>query len=105
MNSTRDALRTAVDRIADMLSGDDGQAWIEARKALPALREALSAEPVQAEPVYQLQGADGRWIDQTRQSYDYNAAHRNTVRVLYAAPQPAAHPTDVPTQAESAPRG
>lgn len=41
------ALATAIDRIEDLLRGDDGQAWKEAQKALPALcaerdRQALS---------------------------------------------------------------
>lgn len=38
----RTALQTAVDRLADMLKGDDGQAWDEARKALPQLHAELS---------------------------------------------------------------
>lgn len=44
-------------------------------------------EPV-GEPVYQLQSGDGKWIDQTRASYDYNVKHGNTVRVLYTRPAP-----------------
>ena len=36
-----DALQTAVNRIEDMLMGDDGQAWKEARKALPNLKALL----------------------------------------------------------------
>lgn len=39
----RSALDTAVRRIEDMLAGDDGQAWDEARKALPALRAAAKS--------------------------------------------------------------
>lgn len=37
----REALQLARDRIADMLMGDDGQAWKEARKALPIIDAAL----------------------------------------------------------------
>ena len=36
-----DALQMAVDRLADMLQGDDGQAWQEAERTLPRLRAAL----------------------------------------------------------------
>lgn len=40
-------------------------------------------------PIYQLQKADGSWIDQEKKSYDYNMKHRNaTVRVVFASPQP-----------------
>jgi hypothetical protein len=38
---TTAALQTAIDRLEDMLKGDDGQAWKEAKKALPGLRTAL----------------------------------------------------------------
>lgn len=37
-------LREAVNRLDDILQGDDGQAYKEARKALPALRAALPSE-------------------------------------------------------------
>ena len=51
------------------------------------------AKPSQAlvvEPVYQYQLANGNWIDQTKESYDYNVKHgQATVRMLYAAPQAA----------------
>ena len=39
--SDRAALQSARDRIVDMLKGDDGQAWKEAEKALPAIEKAL----------------------------------------------------------------
>lgn len=32
-----EALKIARERLADMLEGDDGQAWDEARKALPKI--------------------------------------------------------------------
>jgi len=35
------ALQEAVWRLEDMLEGDDGQAWKEAEKALPKIREAM----------------------------------------------------------------
>ena len=37
-----EALRSAIDRLNDMLMGDDGQAWKEARKALPHIEAALT---------------------------------------------------------------
>lgn len=38
------------------------------------------------EPIYQYLHADGGWIDQTKNSYDYNVKHgAATVRVVYAA--------------------
>ena len=53
-----------------------------------------SAQPSQAvvvEPVYQYQLANGNWIDQTKESYDYNVKHgQATVRMLYATAQAAA---------------
>ena len=46
--------------------------------------EAAIAQPVQ-EPVYQYQLANGAWIDQAKESYDYNVKHgKAVVRVLYA---------------------
>lgn len=39
------ALETALNRIEDMLSDDDGQAFKEARKFLPVGRAALAAQP------------------------------------------------------------
>ena len=43
------------------------------------------------EPVYQYQLANGNWIDQTKESYDYNVKHGNAnVRALFATPQEAA---------------
>lgn len=42
-SSVASALRTAIDRIEDMLKDNDGQAFKEARKSLPALSAALAA--------------------------------------------------------------
>ena len=45
-------------------------------------------EPV---AIYQYQLANGAWIDQEKDSYDYNVKHgQATVRVVYLRPQPAA---------------
>jgi hypothetical protein len=41
-----DALRVAINRLDDILQGDDGQAYKEAEKALPKLRAALERESV-----------------------------------------------------------
>jgi hypothetical protein len=46
---------------------------------------AAGAAP-QAQPIYQLQLGDGEWIDQNKESYDYNVKHgQATVRIVYAA--------------------
>ncbi len=46
------ALKTALNRIEDMLSDDDGQAFKEARKFLPVGRAALAAlRSMPAEPL------------------------------------------------------
>ena len=37
------------------------------------------------EPIYQMQMMDGKWIDQAKQSYEYNKAHGHTVRIVYTA--------------------
>jgi hypothetical protein len=42
------------------------------------------------EPIYQMQMMDGKWIDQAKQSYEYNKAHGHTVRIVYTTP-PAQH--------------
>jgi hypothetical protein len=47
------------------------------------------------EPIYQMQMMDGKWIDQAKQSYEYNKAHGHTVRIVYTTP-PAAQPAPVP---------
>lgn len=51
--------------------------------------EAMERLAAQQEPVYQYQLASGAWIDQAKDSYDYNVKHgQDTVRVLYTeAPQ------------------
>ena len=47
---------------------------------------AQAAQPVQV-PIYQYQLANGNWIDQTKESHDYNVRHgQATTRTLYAAP-------------------
>ncbi len=45
------------------------------------------AELESQEPIYQYQLASGAWIDQTKESHDYNVRHgQATVRVLYTHP-------------------
>ena len=52
-----------------------------------------TSQAVVVEPVYQYQLANGNWIYQTKESYDYNVKHgQATVRMLYATPQAAAQP-------------
>ena len=47
---------------------------------------ARLAEIEKQEPIYQYQRADGGWIDQTKNGYDYNVRYgAATVRILYAA--------------------
>jgi hypothetical protein len=54
-------------------------------KAIAVIKEAL-AQPEQ-EPIYQYQMANGSWIDQTKESHDYNVRHgQATVRVVHTAP-------------------
>lgn len=56
-----------------------------------ATPEPVSINEGGSEPIYQLQRADGSWIDQTEQSYRYNLqSASNKVRIVYAAPQPSA---------------
>lgn len=43
----------------------------------------------QAEPVFQMQRADGSWVDQDKQAFAYNASHGWPTRILYTRPQPA----------------
>jgi hypothetical protein len=54
------------------------------------------AQPAVQEPIYQMQMMDGKWIDQAKQSYEYNKAHGHTVRIVYTTPpaQPAVPLTD-----------
>jgi hypothetical protein len=42
----RDGLEMAINRIEDMLQGDDGQAWKEAEKWLPRLKQTLADNSV-----------------------------------------------------------
>lgn len=64
--------------ITYMTGYGDGREW------------AQTSQAVVVEPVYQYQLANGNWIDQTKESYDYNVKHgQATVRMLYATPQAA----------------
>lgn len=69
------------------------KAWIERGEAV-----RLNAQ-ADAKPIYQYQLATGGWIDQTRDSYEYNKANGvKGLRIVYeaapAAPQPAQPLTD-----------
>ena len=72
----------------DALLGYKPQSLTHAKEqeaVVTALRAAI-AQPAQ-EPVYQYQLANGQWIDQAKESYDYNVKlGQAVVRVLYAAP-------------------
>ena len=68
--------------------------WVteKGKRIVDLLKEAL-AQPEQ-EPIYQYQLANGSWIDQTKESHDYNVRHgQATVRVVYTRPpQPEQEP-------------
>lgn len=54
----------------------------------PAQAEQPRNELVQQERIYQYQLASGDWIDQTRDSYEYNkAGGAKNIRILYTSPQ------------------
>lgn len=66
-----------------------GRHWVHISRVHPMETKQATPEPV-GEVVYQLQSGDGKWIDQTRASYDYNVKHGNTVRILHTRPAPGA---------------
>ena len=72
--------------------------YLDVGAKLYASAGASPVEPSQAvvvEPVYQYQLANGNWIDQTKESYDYNVKRgQATVRMLYATPQAAPQPKE-----------
>jgi hypothetical protein len=61
-----------------------------------------AAQPAAQEPIYQMQMMDGKWIDQAKQSYEYNKAHGHTVRIVYTTP-PAPQPVPVKTYHDGKP--
>jgi hypothetical protein len=63
---------------------------LKADEAITSLRQAIEqAEKQEPVAIYQYQLASGSWIDQTKNSYDYNVRHgQATVRVVYTTPQP-----------------
>ncbi len=83
MQDQNQLLREALERI---IQWDD--AGLALTEDLIANAKAALAQPAEGgEAVYQCQGADGRWTDQTRESYDYNVKHgQAVVRVLYTTP-------------------
>jgi len=51
------------------------------------LEKMAAPQPAQQEQIYQYQMANGSWIDQTKESHDYNVRHgQATVRVVYTSP-------------------
>jgi len=59
-------------------------------KAITVIKQALAQPAPVQEPIYQCQLANSSWIDQTKESYDYNVRHgQATVRIVYTTP-PAA---------------
>jgi hypothetical protein len=88
---TQEALKLALDALETELSidwtnNDEFNASAEKMyEAIAAIKEAL-AQPEQ-EPIYQYQMANGSWIDQTKESHDYNVRHgQATVRVVHTTP-------------------
>lgn len=70
-----------------------GMSAVDAMNAwTSALRKALETEH-QGDQVYQMQRADGSWVDQDKQAFDYNTAHKWPTRIVYTRPQPAQQPT------------
>ena len=64
--------------------GDEDGAPEDVYEAITAIKQALAAQPAPVqEPIYQMQMMDGKWIDQAKQSYEYNKAHGHTVRIVY----------------------
>ena len=73
----------------------DGKEWAQAdmlRTVEPMTAAGVDAalarlaEIEKQEPIYQYQRADGGWIDQTKNGYDYNVRYgAATVRILYAS--------------------
>ena len=100
----------------DPSSGNVASMWVTPVKATPQLQQAEKqvfysgngtagrenmtaptgfffqmpkAEKQEPVAIYQYQLASGSWIDQTKNSYDYNVRHgQATVRVVYTTPQP-----------------
>jgi hypothetical protein len=70
----------------DVLSYNPHREDCKAIKSIASLRQAI-AELESQEPIYQYQLASGAWIDQTKESHDYNVRHgQATVRVLNTHP-------------------
>ncbi len=65
-----------------------GCVWDEAEAAITTLRTAIDVAE-KLEPIYQMQMMDGKWIDQSKQRYEYNKAKGHTVRIVYTT-SPAA---------------
>ena len=76
----------ALKDITRLLQGITGGTFSKLDAAIQSGRQAI-AELESQEPIYQYQLASGAWIDQTKESHDYNVRHgQATVRVLYTYP-------------------
>ena len=87
-------MRTTIE-MAREAAGDDWGLFQEYMPEIHRLAELVRADerarmaeqPAQQEPIYQYQMANGSWIDQTKESHDYNVRHgQATVRVVYTSP-------------------
>ena len=89
MTTLLEASKQALDALENLwLLGD--HAGTIAAPSILALRIAIS-EAKKEEPAYQMQMADGSWIDQEHHSYQYNLYNGHKVRIVYlaAGAQPA----------------
>lgn len=59
---------------------------IESLEARNAELELRLAEYQAQEPIYQIRSGDGKWVDQSKNSYEYNLYHGQDVRVVFKAP-------------------
>ena len=95
----KQALRTAIARIEDMLLGDDGQAWKEAQKSLPRLKAVLedaTPEPVGEPVIWRWLNANGEamtaWLPYKPDQRAYNEQQagevNGTVEYAYTRPAP-----------------
>ena len=85
-----------------VLEASTGMHGAVAKQLALELATALEAQQAGGEPVYQYQKADGSWVDQSEQSYQYNLDHGATnLRVLYTRPAPVQQ-VDAPAEAVAA---
>ena len=80
-----------IERLNQLLMQRAQDAWQEIECPVCGADGARAALPplVQCEPVYQYQLANGQWIDQEKDSYDYGVRYgQAVVRILYTYPKP-----------------